>query len=72
MRKTYKIVREELEKCKINQELRNQPKVMGSIDFEIGDCVYLKNEEKTEGKKLSNKYSGPYRIVKRYDNDYNF
>jgi hypothetical protein len=37
MRKTYKIVRQELEKSKINQELRNLPKVKGEIDFKIWD-----------------------------------
>jgi uncharacterized protein Veg len=72
MRKTYKIVKQELEKCKISQQLRNLPKVKGNIDFKMGDCVYLKNEAKTEGKKKSNKYSGPYRIVKKYDSDFTF
>jgi hypothetical protein len=72
MRKTYKIVRQELRKCKTNPELRNEFKVKGNINFEVGDCVYLKNEAKVEGKKLSNKYSGPYRIIKKYDNDFTF
>jgi hypothetical protein len=47
--------------------LRNEPKVKGNINFKVGDCVYLKNEVKVEGKKISNKYSGPYRIIKKYD-----
>ena len=72
MRKTYKVVRQELEKCKINQEMKNESKVKGNINFKVGDCVYLKNEAKLEGIKLSNKYSGSYRIIKKYDNDFTF
>ena len=44
----------------------------GKLDFQVGDCVYLKNETKLEGKKLSNRYTGPYRIIKKYDNNVTF
>ena len=43
--------------------------IEGELDFKVGDCVYLKNENKAEGKKLSDRYSGPYTIIKEYDNN---
>ena len=72
MRKTYKLVKQEIEKSKIKQEAKNIQNVKGELNFQIGDCVYLKNENKADGKKLSDRYSGPYRIIKKYDNNVTF
>ena len=72
MRKTYKLVKQEIEKSKRQQEAENIPNIKGELNFQVGDCVYVKNETKLEGKKLSNRYAGPYRIIKKYDNDVTF
>ena len=47
MRKTYKLVKQEIEKSKRQQEAKNTPNVKGEIDFQVGDCVYLKNTNQT-------------------------
>ena len=66
------MARQELEKSKMNQEQKGLPHVKGDMEFKIGDCVYLKNEVKAEGKKLSTKHTGPLRIIKKYDNGFTF
>jgi len=66
MRKTYKLVKKEIRKSKIKQEAKNMQNIKGKLNFQIGDCVYLKNETKVDGKKL------PYRIIKKYDDNVTF
>ena len=60
MRKTYKLVNQEIEKSKTKQEAKNIQNVKGDLIFQIGDCVYLKMKTKQTAKKLSDRYSGPY------------
>jgi len=43
MRKTYKLVKQEIEKSKIKQKAKNIQNFKGELNFQIGDCVYLKN-----------------------------
>ena len=52
MSKTYKLVKQEIEKSKTKQEAKNIQNVKGDLIFQIGDCVYLQHENKADGKKL--------------------
>ena len=72
MIKTHKLIKQEIEKSKRKQEAKDILNVKGEFDFQVGDCVYLKNENKLYGKKLSIRYTGPYRIIKKYDNKVTF
>ena len=50
MRKTYKLVKQEIEISKTKQEAKNIQNVKGDLNFQIGDCVYLKYENKAVAK----------------------
>ena len=52
MRKTYKLVKQEIEISKTKHEAKNIQNVKGDLNFQIGDCVYLKNENKAAEKTL--------------------
>ena len=57
---------------KTKQEAKNIQNVKGDLIFQIGDCVYLKMKTKRTAKKLSDRYSGPYWIIKQYGNNVTF
>ena len=49
MRKTNKLVKQKIKSKTRDKKITN---IKGKLNFQIGDCVYLKNETKADGKKL--------------------
>lgn len=67
LQKSQEIARQNLLKSKVTNKSYHDKKI-NSVKFNVGDKVFLKNEQITAGtsKKLTPAYSGPYKIVETH------
>ena len=62
---SHKIAKENIIKSKNTNKVYYDKKTKNNANYEIGQNVYLQNEQTTKGKskKLSQHYNGPYKII---------
>nr|CAI5863137.1 unnamed protein product [Callosobruchus analis] len=65
LQKSHQIARENIIKSKETNKLYYDRKCSSKVKYEIGQSVYLQNEQipKNKSKKLSQNYNGPYKIT---------